>query len=59
MAAPHSQNSIHVYISGWCEGTSHERCKGSYAGTICCCACHRQTVTKTHATMSPVTTTRN
>ena len=42
MAAPHAQNHIHPYVSGWCEGTAHKRCKGSYAGTACSCACHRQ-----------------
>ncbi len=28
------------YVSGWCSGTMHQRCAGSYAGTACCCSCH-------------------
>ena len=41
-SAPHMQNHVHPYVSGWCEGTAHERCKGRYAGADCSCACHRQ-----------------
>lgn len=40
MAALHAQNRTYRYVSGWCEGALHKRCKGSYAGTACSCACH-------------------
>ena len=41
MAAPSAQIQVHRYVSGWCETASHQRCKGNYAGTDCCCPCHR------------------
>ncbi|MGO9782814.1 MAG: hypothetical protein ACLPQY_24080 [Streptosporangiaceae bacterium] len=44
MATPRAQIRVHRYVSGWCEAALHYRCKGSYAGTACCCSCHRQAV---------------
>ncbi len=41
MAARSAQIQVQPYVSGWCETASHHRCKGNYAGTACCCPCHR------------------
>jgi len=37
MLTPRTHNR---YISGWCLSSMHQRCAGSYAGTVCACACH-------------------
>ena len=47
MAASRAQIRVHRYVSGWCEAALHNRCKGSYAGTACCCSCHRQAIPET------------
>jgi hypothetical protein len=44
MAMPRAQIRVHRYVSGWCEAALRNHCKGSYAGTACCCSCHRQAV---------------
>ncbi|MGH3125923.1 MAG: hypothetical protein ACRDND_33515 [Streptosporangiaceae bacterium] len=44
MATPGAQIRPHRYVSGWCETALHHRCKGSYAGTVCNCPCHRQAI---------------
>ncbi len=56
MAAHHAPIHDHSYVSGWCESTSHERCKGSYAGTACCCMCHRQVDSETGTTATATAT---
>lgn len=42
MTASHAQIHVHHYVSGWCSGLLHSRCKGTYAGTECSCSCHRK-----------------
>lgn len=41
MSAPRAELRSPRYISGWCGSALHHRCKGSYAGTACCCPCHQ------------------
>ena len=50
MPSPSAQIRVRHYVSGCCEAAWHDRCKGSYAGTACCCPCHRRTDSGTEAT---------
>ena len=47
MAAPRAQIRVRRYVSGWCEAALHNRCKGGYSGTACCCSWHREAVAET------------
>ena len=53
MAVLHAQIRVHRYVSGWCEAARHHRCKGSYAGTACCCSCHREAVPAPEPDLQP------